>query len=155
MPNDETNRKSWNVRFRVHLTTLAETQFAWRWMMNWKRRGRNQPWPECQNCLYICPENIKEVYSEATGERGGAGGWGTALQAGSSPFQFPMVSLEFRPHYGHGVVSASNKNEYWEYFLRGKCSWCVGLTTLPPSCADCLEIWEPQPPGTLRACPGQ
>jgi len=20
--------------------------------------------------------------------------------------------------------------------------------------ADCLEIWEPQPPGTLRACPG-
>jgi len=29
----------------------------------------------------------------------------------------------------------------------------VGLTTLPPSCADCLEIWEPQPPGTLRACP--
>jgi len=24
-----------------------------------------------------------------------------------------------------------------------------GLTTLPPSCADCLEIWEPQPPGTL------
>jgi len=26
------------------------------------------------------------------------------------------------------------------------------LTTLPPSCADCLEIWEPEPPGTLRAC---
>ena len=24
---------------------------------------------------------------------------------------------------------------------------CVGLTTLPHSCADCLEIWEPQPPG--------
>ena len=30
----------------------------------------------------------------------------------------------------------------------------VGLITLPPSCADCLEIWEPQPPGTLWACPG-
>jgi hypothetical protein len=28
----------------------------------------------------------------------------------------------------------------------------VGLTTLPPSCADCLVIWEPQPLGTLRAC---
>jgi len=27
---------------------------------------------------------------------------------------------------------------------------CIGLTILPPSCADCLEIWEPQPPGTLR-----
>jgi hypothetical protein len=35
-----------------------------------------------------------------------------------------------------------------------KDGWCVGLTTLLPSCADCLEIWEPQPPGTLRACPG-
>jgi len=29
---------------------------------------------------------------------------------------------------------------------------CAGLTTLPPSCPDCLEIWEPQPPGTLWAC---
>jgi hypothetical protein len=49
---------------------------------------------------------------------------------------------------------ASNRNEYQEYFLGGKGGRCVGLTTLPPSCADCLEIWEPQPPGTLRACPG-
>jgi hypothetical protein len=31
---------------------------------------------------------------------------------------------------------------------------CTGLTTLPPSCANCREIWEPQPPGTLRACNG-
>jgi len=36
----------------------------------------------------------------------------------------------------------------------GKGGRCVGLTTLPPSCADCLDIWEPQSPGTLRACPG-
>ena len=33
----------------------------------------------------------------------------------------------------------------------GKCGRCVVLTTLPPSCADCLEIWEPEPAGTLRA----
>jgi hypothetical protein len=39
-------------------------------------------------------------------------------------------------------------------FLGGKGGRCVRLTTLPPSCADCLEIWEPQPPGILRACPG-
>jgi len=36
----------------------------------------------------------------------------------------------------------------------GKGSRYVGLTTLSPSCADCLEIWEPQAPGTLSACPG-
>jgi len=50
--------------------------------------------------------------------------------------------------------SASNRNEYQEHFLGVKGGRCVGLTTLPPSCADLLEIWEPQPPGTLRACPG-
>jgi len=57
-------------------------------------------------------------------------------------------------HYGPGVDSASPRNKYQEYFLGNKGGRCVGLTTLPPSCADCLEIWEPQPPGTLRACPG-
>jgi hypothetical protein len=34
----------------------------------------------------------------------------------------------------------SNKNEYQEYFLGGKGIRCVGLTTLPASGADCLEI---------------
>ena len=48
----------------------------------------------------------------------------------------------------------SNSNEYQECFLEGKGGRCVGLTTSPHSCADCLEIWEPQLPGTLRACPG-
>jgi len=41
-----------------------------------------------------------------------------------------------------------------KYFLWGKGGRCIGLTSLPPSCAECLEIWEPKPPGTLRACPG-
>jgi hypothetical protein len=44
----------------------------------------------------------------------------------------------------------SNRHEYQEYFLRGKGGRGVGLTTLPPSCADCLEVlgsstsWNPQ-----------
>jgi hypothetical protein len=29
----------------------------------------------------------------------------------------------------------------------------MGLTILPPSYPDCLEIWEPQPPGKFRVCP--
>ena len=41
----------------------------------------------------------------------------------------------------------STRNFSW-----GKDGWCIGLTTLPPSSADCLEIWEPQSPGTLWAC---
>ena len=42
-------------------------------------------------------------------------------------------------------------------FPKDKGGQCVGLTTLPPSCADCLKIWETQPPGTsgpVQACNG-
>jgi hypothetical protein len=49
---------------------------------------------------------------------------------------------------------AHSRNEYQEYFLGCKDGRCVWLTTLPPSCADFLKIWEPQPPGALRACQG-
>ena len=48
------------------------------------------------------------------------------------------------------LTEMSTRNISWG----GKGGRCVGLKTLPPSCADCLEIWEPQPPGTLRTCPG-
>ena len=30
----------------------------------------------------------------------------------------------------------------------------MGLTTSPPACAECHEIWEPKLPGTLWATPG-
>jgi len=48
------------------------------------------------------------------------------------------------------LTEMSTRNISWEV----KGGRCVGLTTLPPSCADCHEIWEPQPPGTLRAYSG-
>ena len=64
-----------------------------------------------------------------------------------------MVSLEFFIDiilwlYGPGIDSVSNRNEYQDSFLGGKDGRCLRLTTFPPSCADFLEIWEPQPPGT-------
>ena len=30
----------------------------------------------------------------------------------------------------------------------------MGLTTLPPSCVDCLKIWQPQSCHNLGVCPG-
>ena len=62
--------------------------------------------------------------------------------------------FDSRPHYGPRVDSTSNRNEYQEYFMEGKGGRYVELTTLPPSRTNCLGIWEPQPPGTLTACPG-
>ena len=39
------------------------------------------------------------------------------------------LTYSFRPHYGPGVDSASNRNEYQEYFSGGKGGRCVRLTT--------------------------
>jgi hypothetical protein len=50
---------------------------------------------------------------------------------------------------GPGVDSPSNRNEYQGYLLECKGGRCIGLTDLPPSCADSLEImavstsWSP------------
>jgi hypothetical protein len=49
---------------------------------------------------------------------------------------FDWYNFSGRP----GVDSAYNRNEYYEYFLGDKGGLCLGLTTLPPSCADYLEI---------------
>jgi len=69
--------------------------------------------------------------------------------AGIEPATFRFVAK----HLNH--CATANRNVYQGYFLGGKCGRCVGLTNLSPSCADCLEIWKPRPPGTLRACVGQ
>ena len=45
-------------------------------------------------------------------------------------WKFSLTS-SFRPHYGIGVDSAPNRNEYQECFLGSKGSRCIGLTTLP------------------------
>ena len=56
------------------------------------------------------------------------------------------------PTTTNSTATTSNRNEYREYFLGGNGGRCIRLKTLPPSSGP--KIWEPQPPGTLRACPG-
>ena len=74
-----------------------------------------------------------------------------------------MVSLEFfidiilPLHCCPGVDLSCNRNEYQEYILGGKGSWCVGLTTLPPSWANCLDSGSLnllEPSGPVQACNG-
>ena len=85
---------------------------------------------------------------------------GSVLSRRKVRFRSPIVSLNFtstrsfRPHNGPGTDSTSNRNEYQEYLLWDKGGRRVGLTPLPPSRADCPEIWGPQPLWTLWACTG-
>jgi hypothetical protein len=89
---------------------------------------------------------------------GDAVGWDTAPQVRKSRIRFLMASLQYFtdlilqatiwPWGRINLYRMSTRNISWV----GTGSWCKRLTILPPSCADCLEIWEP--PGTIRACPG-
>jgi hypothetical protein len=50
------------------------------------------------------------------------------------------------------LTEMTTRNISW-----GKGGRCVGLTTLPPPCADCLEILEPhvlEPSGPVQVCNG-
>jgi hypothetical protein len=88
---------------------------------------------------------------------------GSALPAGRLRVRFPMVSLDF---FMDMILSAAlwpccrlSHQHKWvpEIFPGCKCSRCVRLTILTPTCADCLEVWETQPLGPLRcvqACTG-
>jgi hypothetical protein len=57
------------------------------------------------------------------------------LQAGRLRVRIPMRwnFSSFQPHYGPGVDSASNRNEYQEDSCGVKGGRCIRLTTLPPS----------------------
>jgi hypothetical protein len=52
---------------------------------------------------------------------------------------WPWGRLSLYQNCVPGIFSGTNT---------GRCVW---LTTLPPSRAECLTIWEPQTPGTLKA----
>ena len=67
-------------------------------------------------------------------------------QLGGRGFDSPWCHWKFFI----GIILPAYK--YYEYFL-----WCKGLTNLPLSCVDCLEIWDPVswfPQGLFRAVPG-
>ena len=117
----------------------------------------------CQICDGFCPVSV-HMLSYSTYFQQQENNWAVAQLV--EALRYKSVGLGFDSrwchrnfsfwlHYGPGIDSASNRNEYQEYFLEGKGGLCVGLTNLPSSCADCLEIWDPPSPGTLRACPGQ
>jgi len=100
--------------------------------------GHNEPLKfddpsSCQFTMFLalCSRMLFEALRYKTEGRGSDFRW--------CHWNFSLAQ-SFRPHYGPGVDSASNRNEYREHFLAGKGGRCLGLTTLSHLYADCLEI---------------
>ena len=77
--------------------------------------------------------------------------------AGSIPAGVSGIFIDIKSHYCPGVDSASNRNEYQEYFLVGKGDRCVRLTTLPPSRAVFTKSGNLnflKPSGPVQICNG-
>ena len=75
-----------------------------------------------------------------------------SIPAGVNGFFIDIKS--FRSHYGPGVDSASNRNEYQDYFLGVKVR---KADNLPPSCAVVTKSWSLnflEPSGPVQACNG-
>ena len=102
------------------------------------------------NCVYIY-----------NGDRGGTV---VKVLCYKSLVRSPLVPLEFfidiksfRSHYGPGVDTASNRNEYQKHFLGGKGGRGIRLTTLPSSCAVVMNSGKLnflEPSGPLRSSVG-
>jgi hypothetical protein len=98
-----------------------------------------------------CTRHLIGPYTSAVG-------YDTVLQvAGSIPDGVIGIFYWHNPS-GRTVALGSTQPlaemSTWNISWGSKDDRCVGLTILPTSCADCLEMWEPQLLGTLRACPG-
>lgn len=73
-------------------------------------------------------------------------------KTGSSGFDSRLTQF-FRPYNGPGFNSAYQRNKFQEYFwgIKVTCAWADNLATLM---WRLFQVWEPQPPRTLRACLG-
>ena len=79
-------------------------------------------------------------------------------QVAGSIYDGVLASLEVTQSYRpHSVVLGSTQPlTEWSTkgFLVGKGGWCLRLTTLPSSCADCLKILEASKSWTPRGLSG-
>jgi hypothetical protein len=106
----------------------------------------------CYKVIFTSTSTIFLYVRSNTGARGGAVGLGTALQSRRSRVLFPMVSLAFFIDTNlpaapwPWVDSASNRNEYQEYFLGVKAAGAYHLHVPFVLKSGSLNLLEPSGP---------
>ena len=93
----------------------------------------------------------------------GCGNWSCLLHLTRVLFCFHLTWQHFQVsiHWwlDHNVCDVRRRNVWmhdlqkWQH-SKGTDSQCIELTSLPHSCANSLEIWEPKPPRTVSTCLG-
>ena len=85
-------------------------------------------------------------------------GWAPGTVRKGGKYRPHRDSIPVRPSRSQSLYRLSypahKRKEYLIYLWRDKCCRYLGLTNLPPQCADRLEIRESQNPGTLSTSPG-
>jgi hypothetical protein len=141
---------------------LLINKFPLAFMWTWLSSVLNQRNP-VQNLPFYLSQIVSNIILQymTRGVRGSAVDWNTGLKAERFRFRFPMSYLGFYTDlilpsalWALESTRSLTKNEHQGYLLRGKGEGCLGPTTLLPSCANCLAIWQPPTPGTLEASPG-
>jgi hypothetical protein len=91
---------------------------------------------------------------------GGAVSYGTSYKPEGRGFDFRWCHLNFhwRDPSGHTMTLRSTqpvteiRTRTISCVVKGR--RCIWLTTVPPLCADCLQIWKSQSPGTIKISTG-
>jgi hypothetical protein len=128
-------------------------------------RSLNTIVTQLKNCPFAVntTTELKNITATSNNTGGVAVCWDTVYNPEGCGFDSRLchwnfsLTWSFLPHYGLGVVSASIRNGYHEYFLGYKGGQCVGLTTLPlhvPPVLNSESLNLLEPSGPVEACTG-
>jgi hypothetical protein len=151
------SQQSWTlIVFRLNWFLQSPRLFWWTWLSLAKTADNLRCSALDTRDLHVVMLNVSK-YQLILGARDSAVGWGTCYKPKGRGLNW---NFSLTACASSRTMALCSIQSLWEMRTRNilwgagdKIGQCVRMTTLPPSCASCLQMWEPQSPGTLTACP--